>query len=180
MAELVIPSVAYRDSYLDALKEGFVHGGQKTMDKKLITWITENFEEHLKILMHGNPKKEIKFPDGNKYPRVENRIYWLVENNIFIGQSSFRPQLNEFLKKWGGNIGYGVRPLYKRQGMGKKLLNLTLEYVKLAGLSKVLITCDDDNIGSIKIIEASGGVLEKTVKYEWAEKPLRLYWLSVL
>ena len=45
---------------------------------------------------------------------------------------------------------------------------------------KILITCDDDNVGSYKIIESNGGILENKVENEDAgEKFLtRRYWIE--
>lgn len=47
------------------------------------------------------------------------------------------------------------------------------------GITKVLVTCNANNIGSKKIIEANGGVLENAV--EMGEgKPMKLrYWISL-
>lgn len=51
------------------------------------------------------------------------------------------------------------------KGYGTLLLKLGLEKAKELGLKdKVLIICDDDNIGSYKIIEKNGGILENKVE----------------
>ena len=46
------------------------------------------------------------------------------------------------------------------------------------GLTQVLVTCDDDNIGSIKTIEKAGGVLENVVDGPDLVKPKRRYWIQ--
>lgn len=66
-------------------------------------------------------------------------------------------------------------------GYGKAILKLVLDqYKDLIEEDKILITCDDDNIGSYKIIEANGGILENKVENEDAgEKFLtRRYWIK--
>ena len=66
-------------------------------------------------------------------------------------------------------------------GYGKEILKLGLEqYKDLIEDDKILITCDDDNIGSAKIIEANGGVLENKVENEdQGEKFLTIrYWIK--
>lgn len=65
--------------------------------------------------------------------------------------------------------------------MEKKVLQLGLEEFKtLIEDDKILITCDDDNVGSYKIIESNGGILENKVENEDAgEKFLtRRYWIE--
>ena len=95
-----------------------------------------------------------------------------------VGRLAIRHQLNDFLLKIGGHIGYGVLPQFRRKGYATEMLRQSLPMAKDLGISKALVTCDDTNIGSIKTIEACGGVLEN--KLEQSEgKPLkRRYWIS--
>lgn len=44
------------------------------------------------------------------------------------------------------------------------MLALALKKTKRFGLKKVMITCDEDNVGSRKIIQASGGILEDIIE----------------
>ena len=37
-------------------------------------------------------------------------------DGVIVGRASVRHELNEFLAVWGGHIGYGVRPAYRRRG----------------------------------------------------------------
>jgi predicted acetyltransferase len=43
----------------------------------------------------------------------------------------------------------------------------------------VLVTCDDDNVGSIRTIENNGGVLENVVTGPDLEVPKRRYWIDL-
>ena len=65
-------------------------------------------------------------------------------------------------------------------GYGTKTLEFALLEAKKFGIHNVLITCDDDNVGSAKIIEKNGGVLENKVEGEYeseAKKLKRRYWI---
>ena len=65
---------------------------------------------------------------------------------------------------------------------GTKLLKLGLEKAKeLIKEEKILITCDDDNIGSYKIIEKNGGILENKVLNTEDEETFltRRYWIEI-
>ena len=46
------------------------------------------------------------------------------------------------------------------------------------GLTRVLVTWDDDAVGSIKTIEKSGGVLESIVTGPDGDSPWRRYWIA--
>lgn len=94
---------------------------------------------------------------------VPSYDYFAVDDDKFIGVIHIRIRLTENLLKYGGHIGYGVK--YWKMGYGKEILKLALqEYKDLIEEDKILITCDDDNIGSYKIIEANGGILENKVE----------------
>ena len=91
--------------------------------------------------------------------------YFAVDDDKFIGKVNIREKLTDKLLRYGGHIGYAVNPKYWNMGYGTKMLELGLEKARDLILDdKVLITCDDDNIGSYKIIEKNGGVLENKVE----------------
>ena len=59
------------------------------------------------------------------------------------------------------------------------MLRLAIEFAReKLGIERVLVTCDVDNIGSIKTIERNGGVLENIVTVQGFEKPVRRYWIE--
>lgn len=99
--------------------------------------------------------------------------------NVIIGRLAIRHRLNDFLLKVGGHIGYGVLPPFRKNGYAKRMLSLSLPIAKELGIVKALVTCDDNNIGSIKTIEANGGKLENKVSVG-TDKPLkRRYWIHL-
>ncbi|OGH91392.1 MAG: hypothetical protein A2479_01625 [Candidatus Magasanikbacteria bacterium RIFOXYC2_FULL_39_8] len=68
------------------------------------------------------------------------------------------------MREYGGHIGYSIRPSKRKKGYGTHMLALALKKTKRFGLKKVMITCDEDNVGSRKIIQASGGILEDIIE----------------
>ena len=110
---------------------------------------------------------------------VPGSDFWLIDNNEFIGGLSLRHELNENLLKIGGHIGYEIRPSKRRQGYGTEILRLGLEKAKELGLQKVLVNCDEDNIGSKKIIEHNGGVLENAIDIEGDPVKKLRYWIDI-
>lgn len=94
-----------------------------------------------------------------------------------VGRTSIRHRLNEFLLREGGHIGYGVLPEHRRRGYATEILRQSLIIARSMGIDRVLVTCDDDNIGSIRAIEASGARLENVVTNEEGA-PRRRYWID--
>ena len=105
----------------------------------------------------------------------------LVEDDKFIGEIHIRTHLTEKLLQYAGHIGYGINPKYWHQGYGKMMLKMALDqYKDLIEDDNILITCDDDNIASAKIIEANGGILENKVVNIVEDKEVltRRYWIK--
>ena len=126
--------------------------------------------EYLEILGHQSTGTNLK----------EGRVpatFLIAENEgNLVGRASIRHELNDFLLSVGGHIGYGVRPSYRRQGFATEILRQSLTYIHGLGVREVLVTCDDDNLGSIRVIESQGGILENKVEFEGTLK--RRYWIT--
>ena len=89
-----------------------------------------------------------------------------------------RHYLNDFLKEYGGHIGYAVRPSERRKGYATEMLKLAIEYCRSLGIDRVMLGCYKDNMPSIKTIEKNGGALEKEILY-LDGKPMLVYWIEL-
>ena len=68
------------------------------------------------------------------------------------------------------------------KGYGTLMLKEALRYSnEVLGLNKVLITCNDDNIGSARVIEKNGGVLlDKIINHiDGVDRLTRRYWITI-
>jgi len=109
---------------------------------------------------------------------VPSTFLFAFDGSRIVGRVMIRHELNEFLRHVGGHIGYVVVPEFRRRGYATAILRqaLRIAYRDL-GLDRVLVTCDDDNVGSIRTIEKNGGVLDSIVTGADL-RPKRRYWIN--
>lgn len=168
--ELVYPSAKYLKSYREAIAEyrarGETHYAFRDPDSYDIFEYFEKFRSG----------------EGLKPGYVRETYLWLVDGGEFVGEVSIRHSLTEKLLRYGGNIGYGVRYSRWGEGMGTKMLAMALNYARdELGMERALITCDDDNLGSARVIEKNGGVLWDRLENNVGGRPVitRRYWIEI-
>lgn len=107
--------------------------------------------------------------------------YWLMNDDAkLVGTMRIRHQLkNEFLARECGHIGYDVAPSFRNHGYAQAMLRLSFAKIRELGLYRILITADETNIASRKVIEACGGVLEQIIFGEVFQRRIARYWLSL-
>jgi predicted acetyltransferase len=117
----------------------------------------------------------------NLPPRhVPSTFLFAFEELRIVGRVSIRHSLNPFLERVGGHIGYAVVPEFRRKGYATEILRQAFVIAgERVGLERVLVTCDDDNVASIRTIEKNGGVIENTVTGSDLATPKRRYWVDL-
>lgn len=111
--------------------------------------------------------------------RVPSTFLFAFVGARIVGRLSIRHSLNAFLERVGGHIGYVVVPEFRRRGYATEILRQGLQIAgENLGMRRALVTCDDDNVGSIRTIEKNGGVLESVITGADLEKAKRRYWIS--
>jgi predicted acetyltransferase len=133
------------------------------------------FRRNLEILAEQD--QGVCLPSAEHVPSTF--LFAFVGTRI-VGRVSIRHSLNEYLERVGGHIGYVVVPEFRRRGYATAILRLALPIArtKCAGADRILVTCDDDNVGSIRTIEKNGGVLENVIGGQGL-KPKRRYWIDL-
>ena len=134
----------------------------------------ENFDNFL-VELENNKSMKLYMPH-----LVDQSTFILVdENNHIYGGSNIRHELNNNLLKHGGNIGYLIRSSERGKGFAKLMLKLTLKKCKELDISKVLLTCREENIASSKVIENNGGVYENSLYVDEMNETYRRYWITI-
>lgn len=147
----------YKDeaSYVDFYKELIVCNEYPSSDDA-------NLRELFVKFMYELPLKELGLIEPDRLmPQI---TYFLVdEHEEVLGILNLRLSLNEELFMYNGHIGYLIKPSKRRQGYGHEILKLGLEMAKELEFKEVLVTSNEENVASNKIILKQGGVLENKV-----------------
>ena len=171
---LTKPDLTYFEQYNEMMKEWVESGTQ------IAPWFLdepiETIEEFAKLIQkldeceHANQAKE--FSSSTSY-------FIIDEDSRLIGAANLRHYLTVAgLNTWG-HIGYGVRPSERRKGYGTQILQLVLDEAKKKQIHQVLLGAHTTNIGSCKVIENCGGILENTVSDpDDPNKQINRYWID--
>ena len=168
---LVKPDLSYADEIIkykeESLKESPVINGSAGLDRfsSIEVWLEELKKRSC----------EDTVPKG----LVPSSTYLAVreKDNYIVGMIDIRHYLNEYLTQVGGNIGYGVRKTERNKAYAKQMLKLALEKCKELKIKKVLITCDEDNIASEKVILSANAKLEDIRNVDGENK--KRFWIDL-
>ena len=170
---LTEPTVDYADRLKEYRREFLEYGGSCDGTGSFM-----RYEDPLEWLEKVNAFRDPKnVPQG--YVPASQYIFVRESDGKIVGMIQIRHFLNEFLGKFGGNIGYSVAPSERRKGYASQMLAMALPECKKIGLDKILITCIRENEASRRTILKNGGIYESTV-YEPDEKIyLERYWIDI-
>lgn len=173
-----IPSIKRKKEILEYLDE-FVKNksdinGVGAFDKIIYDGFT--FEEALDRCLKTEDEEYAR-----SINRCPGKTFLLIRenDNRIVGFINLRWNLTESVLKFGGHIGYSIRPLERRKGYNKINLYMALQEAKKIGLDKVMLDCSINNLASDKTIKALGGVLERCEIDPWDNELTNVYWIDV-
>lgn len=175
---LETPTIERKEDALEYLNEFVEYGseinGSGGLDKCLKGLTYEEWLDRLDKMSDPDYAASI-----NKCP---SKTFFFVseEDKRIIGMINIRYNLTEAMLKFGGHIGYGIRPTERRKGYNK--INLYLGLIKAReefGLDRVMLDCSVTNLGSDRTIRALGGVLEKCEMDPNDNTLTNAYWIDV-
>jgi putative hydrolase of the HAD superfamily len=138
-----------------------------------------HYQEGMSLRRYLEVLDEQERPTNLPPGQVPSTFLLAFTGRRIVGRVAIRHTLNDSLLRVGGHIGYVVVPEFRRRGHATAILRLALQVAgERLGIGRVLVTCDDDNVGSIRTIENNRGVLENTVRGPDGQ-PKRRYWIDV-
>jgi predicted acetyltransferase len=165
MPELIPPDTRFHRSFLAAMAEFQAEGRGGPDDDSNIgqairahasRWAEPaGFARYLREL-EDDAREESPRPAG----RVPQTMLWWVSEDEYLGQITIRHRLTDRLQEIGGHIGHDIRPSARRRGHATAMLAAALPVAHSLGINPALLTSNENNVGSRKVIEANGGVLE--------------------
>ena len=161
MPELVLPTTSVRESFLEAMDEFVAEGAENSQTAAWIEYNAPGWQDPATFAtfvaaVRADAEEGTPRPAGH----VPCTTLWWVDGEDYLGRIAIRHRLTDFLREVGGHIGYDVRPTRRREGHASAMLQQALPRAHDLGIDRALVTCDTDNIGSIRVIEHAGGELE--------------------
>lgn len=171
---LIKPDASYAEEVRSYREEMLLAGS--SMDG---TGALRRIEDPLEWISYSRKMEQRENVPENKVPATQFVLIDPDTGRIY-GMLQVRHELNEYLQKFAGHIGYSVRPTERRKGYAKKMLKQALKFCKEElGLTRVLVSCLVENEASRRTILACGGVFEEKV-YEHIENVwLEKYWIAL-
>jgi predicted acetyltransferase len=111
---------------------------------------------------------------------VPNTFLVGVVGDAIVGRVSIRHELNDYLRRYGGHIGYGVVPAQRNRGYASRMLQLALPVAANLDISRALVTCDEGNTASQKVIVKAGGRLDNIVIEPGKPARKMRYWIELM
>lgn len=168
--EMVEANISYAVDIM-AYKQEFLDAGDN-MDGTGMLRESGTAEEY--IYACGRLSSKASCPEGY----VPSTQYFGVVDGRIIGMIDLRHSLDTpELERFGGHIGYSVRPGDRGHGYAGLMLAWVLRRAKERGIDNVLITCLEGNIASEKTIRRCGGTYESTVITDRGKKLMR-FWIN--
>ena len=148
-----VPTIDRKQDAIDFLKEFKDYGSNMHGTGGFYRYHPDNYEGWLE-------KLEVDRIREVNEDHVPSETFFLVRENDkrLIGMINIRLALNEMLRKYGGNIGYSIRPTERGKGYNNINLYLGLKFCNKHNIEEVLLDADLDNPASWKTMEAMGGV----------------------
>jgi len=166
MAEHEAAARAFAEEVISTDSDG-IHGSSYLREVEYSVWL-----DNIKRSAVGEAREGLSPADTHFGIRVSD--------GAIVGITNLRFRLDsEFMQKFGGHIGYTVRPTERGRGYAKQMLKMMLDRCREQGIYRVLITYDPENAALYRTIEACGGIMENELPYPGTDELVRRYWIEL-
>jgi predicted acetyltransferase len=156
MPELLPPTVELRRSFVAAIRE--YQASHAAAPSHVVALDPDRLTQPRDFADYVGRLLARQYEDTPRPPGwVPDTTLWWADGQEFLGRLQIRHRLTPQLDEVGGHIGYDVRPSARRRGHATAMLRAGLSVARRLGIERALLTCDHNNVGSRKVIEANGG-----------------------
>jgi predicted acetyltransferase len=177
-AELIAPDIRVHASFLAGMDEFIAEGRGGADDHSAIGAEIRRYRDRWSDpRVFAGYVAELRAQSLPSTPRpagfVACTTFWYADGTEYLGRVAVRHALTAALRVRGGHIGYDVRPAARRRGYATAMLRGVLPVARDLGIAEAMVTCDDANVASIRVIEANGGRLDAVTD------GCRTYWIPL-
>ena len=165
MPAFIVPNATVHASFLTAMAEFAGEGRGGPADHSMIGaeirefadgWADpEVFERYVHTLREATREDAPRPAD-----HVPSTTLWWADGPQYLGRLAIRHRLTLSLREIGGHIGYDVRPSARLRGHATAMLKAAKPIARELGIDPALVTCSAQNVGSRRVIENGGGILD--------------------
>ncbi len=168
---LEVPSRALLGAYEAALQAGWSPNTMRDVSPEQLALIARDSDAFIAGLIGRGGR--ISLDDGREVDKLPDRVRW-----IFAGDRPERPFVGAINLRWledaegrpmqelpahvFGHVGYSILPAFAGNGYASAALAAITGEAREIGLPRIVITCDEDNRASRRVIEKNGGRLVET------------------
>ena len=103
--------------------------------------------------------------------------FFMFSGTRIVGYLTIKRKIID--SKTVGQLYFNIRPSDRKKGYGTKLLTAALKKCKDIQMSQVIISCPDESLGAIKLIERHGGKLAETKFLKGTDIKMRIYLIEL-
>lgn len=168
--KLVTPSLTLEDAFTQFYRDYQCHD---VVNMAHYVDFENGFEPYVQHLL--DESRGLNLREGY----VPCHHFWFLNDKVqLMGVIRIRHHIDTpLLTHDAGHIGYDIAPAFRGEGFGKMMLKLALPKARELGIERALITADEDNIASRKVIETNGGQLESIAQKCFSKGTIARYWV---
>ncbi|QDU79856.1 Acetyltransferase (GNAT) family protein [Polystyrenella longa] len=170
IVNLISPNIRRETAFRKALAELTTE-----RDRTSLIYLGAQSEEFDEISFKEYVERLIQYKTNPPPRRSPGIVYWAIEAESIIGRIAVRFDADET----GGHVGYYVIPSCRNQGFATKILKLLLETTVAREIGRILITCDEDNLPSERVILKNGGRFENLIDVASDRPRKKRFWIDI-
>lgn len=108
-------------------------------------------------------ERQADLPADRQHAWVRAARFHIMAADAVAGRVDLRLGTTDYLRLYGGHIGYFVEPAWRGRGLAAWAVRQVLPFARTEGLTELWITCNPDNPASRRTAENAGARYVETL-----------------